>query len=398
MKHRRNDWVVVIASIVLALSGCGGGCGGCGMTPIPGGFPVAKRTANAAQIRVTPTALAAISADPAAVIGPLVGNAMNGIIDFSIPGSCGGNPEICCVNNVPSAACGPLEIDLVKRPTDQPRLVLTPVAGANRLDMTIRARVKTVMKLPISYDTGIIGTISCDVAIDTTKGNSTDLQIDAQIQFSQDATVGTTRIAANNVAVTQLEGADITLSGNIGCSIAGAFVGAFTGTLQDQIASLLTSTINDATCKACASGTVAECGSSFATACTNNVVHGREPVPPGARPRRPHAAASGAVRQPVARHDRRARPLRGRGRLRDARTTAASRSACSAACSRAASPRDRCGPPATEPGAGHDPAVDVLPGQRAPRDLDARSTSASASTSRSSASSRGPATTAACCA
>ena len=240
------------------------------MQPIPGGFPVAKRTPNAAQIRVTPSALIAISADPAKIIGPLVGNAMNGIITFPVPGSCGGNPEICCVNNQPAAMCGPLEIDLVKRPTDPPRLVLTPVQGAGRLDMTIRARVKTKMKLPIKYDTGLF-TLDCDVNIDTTQGSTPDLKIDAQILFTQDPTVGTTRIAAQNVAVTQIEGADLSLSGNIGCTIGGAFIGAFTGTLQNQIASVIQSTINNSTCKACNSGNVAECGSSLATACTNKV-------------------------------------------------------------------------------------------------------------------------------
>lgn len=240
------------------------------MGQIPGGFPVAKRTPNAAQIRVTPTALTALSADPAAIIGPLVGNSMNGIITFPVPGSCGGNPEICCVNNQPAAMCGPLEIDLVKRPTDPARLVLTPVAGAGRLDMTIRTRVKTKMKLPIKYDTGLF-TLDCDVNIDTTQGSNPDLRIDAQILFTQDPTMGTTRIAAQNVAVSQIEGADLSLSGNIGCTIGGAFIGAFTGTLQDQIASVIQSTINDATCKACDSGNVAECGSSLATACTNKV-------------------------------------------------------------------------------------------------------------------------------
>jgi MYXO-CTERM domain-containing protein len=270
MNNRRVDWVVVLTAIAIALSGCGGGCGGCGMTTIPGGFPVAKRAPNAAQVRVTPTALAAISADPAAVIAPLVGNAMNGVITFPVPGSCGGNPEICCVNGQPAAACGPLQIDLVKRPNDEPRLVLTPVAGQSRLDMTIRARVKTVMKMPIKYDTGIF-TVNCDVTIDTTKGSQADLRIDAQIQFSQDPTVGTTRIAANNVSVTQLESADVTLSGSVGCTIGGAFIGLFTGTLQTQIASVISSTINDATCKACDSGNVADCGSSLATACTNKV-------------------------------------------------------------------------------------------------------------------------------
>ena len=75
MKNRRQDWVVLLVCVAIALSGCGGGCGGCGMQPIPGGFPVEKRTPNAAQVRVTPTALARITADPAAIIGPLVGNA-----------------------------------------------------------------------------------------------------------------------------------------------------------------------------------------------------------------------------------------------------------------------------------------------------------------------------------
>lgn len=266
--NRRHDWIVVLASLAIALSGCGGGCGGCGMQPIPGGFPVAKRTPNAGQIRVTPTALAAITADPAKIIGGLVGTSMNGVITFNVPGSCGGNPEICCVNGQPSATCGPLEIDLVKRPTDEPRLVLAPQQGQSRLDMTIRARVKTKMKLPIKYDTGLFA-LDCDVMIDTTKGNTQDLRIDAQITFQQDPTVGTTRIGAQNVSVTQLEGADITLSGNIGCTIGGAFVGAFTGTLQSQIASTIQDTINNATCKACDSGDVAECGSSFATACTD---------------------------------------------------------------------------------------------------------------------------------
>ncbi len=270
MNKRRLDRVVVVAALAIALSGCGGGCGGCSMGPIPGGFPVAKRTPNAGQLRVTPTALTAISADPAKVIGPLVGNSMNGVITFPIPGSCGGNPEICCVNNMPAASCGPLEIDLVKRPADPPRLVLTPVDGASRLDMTIRARVKTRMKLPIKYDTGLFA-ISCDVAIDTTQGNTTDLKIDAQLVFTQDPALNTTRIGAQNVAVSQIEAADLTLSGNIGCTIGGAFIGAFTGTLQSQIASTIQSTINNATCKACSSGNVADCGSSLATACTNKV-------------------------------------------------------------------------------------------------------------------------------
>ncbi|MDB4963699.1 MAG: hypothetical protein JWP01_3698 [Myxococcales bacterium] len=261
-KIRRIDWVVAITSIVFAVSCSGGGCGGCAqLEPIPGGFPVAKREPNAAQVRVTSTALAKIAADPASIIGPLVGGAMNGVIEFPVPASCG-DPKICCVNNMPAATCGPLEIDLVKRPTDSARLVLTPVQGASRLDITVRARIKTKMDLPITYQG-----VSCDVNLDSTRGSTPDLVITTQMAFPQDTTTGTTRIGAQSSTVT-LENADIQLSGNFACSIAGAFIGTVRGILEDQVASLLEDQINSATCKACASGQIAECGSSFATACT----------------------------------------------------------------------------------------------------------------------------------
>ncbi len=265
-KIRRVDWVVAITSIVFAVSCSGGGCGGCGFEPIPGGFPAAKREANAAQVRVSQTALTKIAADPAAILGGLVGGGggMPGVIEFPVPASCG-DPKICCVNNVPQATCGPIEIDLNKRPTDPARLVLTPVQGASRLDVTVRARIKTKMNLPIT-----VQGISCNVNLDTTRGSNPDVTIVTQILFSQDATTGTTRIAAQNSTVA-LENADMQLSGDFLCTIAGAFIGVVRGMLEDQVAGLLEDQINDATCKACASGQVAECGSSFATACTSNV-------------------------------------------------------------------------------------------------------------------------------
>src|SRR5687767_7042212 len=99
-KIRRVDWVVAITAIVFAVSCSGSGCGGCGFEPIPGGFPAAKREANAGQVRVSSSALAKIVADPASIIGGLVGSppGMPGVIEFPVPASCG-DPKICCVNN-----------------------------------------------------------------------------------------------------------------------------------------------------------------------------------------------------------------------------------------------------------------------------------------------------------
>lgn len=264
-KIRRLDWAAVLVAAGFAVGCGGGGCGGCdAMEPIPGGFPAAERVPNAAQIRVSQSALARIAADPAGIIAPLVGNAMNGVIEFDIPASCGSDPTVCCQGGTPSATCGPLEIDLVQRTNDAPRLALTPVAGASRLDLTLRARVRTRTNLPVRYSG-----IDCNVGLNTSNGSTPDLRIDVQLQFAQDPTAGTTRIVANNVSVTQLEDEDISLSGNFLCSLGGAFVGSFTGTLQDQIADTLQDTLNESTCKTCDSGQVAECGSAFATACTN---------------------------------------------------------------------------------------------------------------------------------
>ncbi len=263
MKHTRIDWIVVAIAIFVAAGGCAGGCGGCaGMEPIPGGFPAASRTPNAGQIRVTPTAIAAITADPAAVIGPLAGaGSMNGVINFNVPGSCG-STKICCVNNQVQPNCGPLAIDLNKRTGDADRLVLTPVQGNSRVDMTIRARIKTLNPLPVT-----IQGVSCNVAIDTEKDNTPpDTTIAAQLALTQDTTTSTTRMGANNVNVSGIDDGDVTISGNFACSIADFFKGAFIGTLTDQIAGQIEDAVNDATCKSCT--TIAECA-PFGDACTN---------------------------------------------------------------------------------------------------------------------------------
>ncbi|MCX5747590.1 MAG: hypothetical protein NT062_34425 [Proteobacteria bacterium] len=239
------------------------------MEPIPGGFPAAERHPNAAQIRVSSTALDTLEADPAKLVAGFLGG---GPLSFDIPGSCSGNPAICCVGNQVVSPCGPLNIDLDKRPTDNARLVLTPVdkgATDGQLDVTVRARLKTAMDLPVKVNIGF--DLACTVAIDTEPGSFKDIQIVLPMQFTQDGTVGTTRIGAGAVAVSQLESADVTLKGNLGCLGANFVIGFFIGTLQTTIEDQIKSALDTGTCKQCASGDVAECGSSFATSCTNNV-------------------------------------------------------------------------------------------------------------------------------
>jgi hypothetical protein len=272
MRHTRIDWFIVLFALLLALGGCGGGCAGCGIEPIPGGFPAAKRNANAGQLRVTPTALQKIAADPAGIIGPLAGSSTTpGIITFPIPAACSGTPTICCPGGTPSNNCGPVEINLNKMANDADRLALTAANGIaapnGRLDVTLRARVKTQSDLIIS----ISGT-NCKVHIDTTAGSTPDLVLNTQVGLNQDGTANTTRIAAGSTSVT-LESADYSISPVNTVSDFLCFGATFIpkSVIEGQLASMVEGQVNDATCKACPSGNVAECGSSFATACTGGV-------------------------------------------------------------------------------------------------------------------------------
>ena len=84
----RVDWMVVIASLVFAVSCSGGGCGGCGgcagMTPLAGGFPPDKAVENAASVRVSRPGLDFLEKELPAIAAQLT-NAPNGTLGFDIP-------------------------------------------------------------------------------------------------------------------------------------------------------------------------------------------------------------------------------------------------------------------------------------------------------------------------
>ncbi len=263
---RRVNWVVIAASLVFAVSCGGGGCGGCAsFEPIPGGFPAAERNPNAVQVRVSQTGIAAITADPAKLITALAGG-MNGVLAFNAPVNCSGNTPTCCPGGQPQNPCGPVNIDFNLFPGDQPRLVVTPVQGGSRVDVTVRARVKTMMDIPVRVP--VAG--DCGVKIDTTAGAVDDLRIDAPINFQQDATSSTTRVVVGNVAISQLASEDVALTGGFGCQLANLGLSFFIGILTDQLTGVIQDTIQEQTCKQCPSGDVAECG-TFATACEGEV-------------------------------------------------------------------------------------------------------------------------------
>jgi hypothetical protein len=261
---RRVDWFVVIVAILIA-GGCGGGgCSGCGISPIPGGFSFAKRTSNAGQVRVSTSGIAKITADPAALLGPLLGTGSGGTIEFPAPVSCSGT-KICCDDNgnaIPN--CGPIDIDLTQMPGDAARLALTP-NGTSALNVQILARVKTVH--PLAVTLSFLGLpIHCTIAIDTTKvASPPDMKVNTVVTFSQDAN-SVTAIAASGTAISQLDSGDLVYGGDFECGI-GAIIPV--STITDQLVGPIESAINSATCKKCdptiTCGTGATCTSGTCT-------------------------------------------------------------------------------------------------------------------------------------
>lgn len=232
------------------------------MGPMPGGFPAEDRVANAIQVRATESTFATLEADPAALVGPLLGGEE---LSIEVPASCGSDPEICCNGGTPAATCGPVNIDLVEQAGDDPRLEVQPVQGQQRIDVVIRARLATAAPIPVSY----LG-ISCEISIDTVAGSTEDLVVTMEVGLPQDPDENTTRIDVANSDVA-LENADVNVGGNILCSSVGnALKGIIIDLLVDTINDAVADTLSNQGCVACESGTTMECGAN-ANACTDNV-------------------------------------------------------------------------------------------------------------------------------
>jgi len=264
-KRLARHWALFLLALAIA-SGCAGDGCAC-VAPIPGGFPTAERSPDRIQLRVTRGGLDAIEADPAALIEALLGS-MDGLT-FDVPPSCPEGPGICCEppNGPPQQPCGPIEIDLAEQPGDPPRLELTPVPGENRLDVTVRARVRTVE--PLSLFDVALGA-DCEVSLDSGASGEPSVRIEVGVNLVQDPVLGTTRIETGEIAVEQVDNGDIDLTGGFLCVVGDLFIGLFKGQLIDGVSGVLRDLLDEAACKPCPSGDVAECGAG-ADACTAGI-------------------------------------------------------------------------------------------------------------------------------
>jgi hypothetical protein len=183
---------------------CGGGscssCEGCGIAPVPGGFPLEERIPNAVQVRLTESGVSFIENDFANVLAALDPNLLAfsiGSETITIGSTCAlrGTATIC-----PSGNCV-VEIT----PT---MLVLDPQAP-NRLNIRIRLEVATTLPVTGTGQLLCLPSFSiggCDIVLDTTLAGAPYVEATVTVDLAEiieQARAGYTEIVLGDIEITQ---------------------------------------------------------------------------------------------------------------------------------------------------------------------------------------------------
>ena len=273
MRPSRSSMRTFLGSVflfILVACGSGGGCSscaGCAVQPIPGGFPIANRIPNSAQMRLSASGVDFISAN----INPILATQFPHGLNFAIPETMGSfsaggtiNYDICTSGTGSCMVHAEIE-----------SFALTPQNGTNQVNATIHMRLDTRnaaldrSAIPLSIRGECVSSFcvidtSCSADIDTSAGSRDYVELVAQVQLQAEtraARAGYTKIAVTSIALTSgmdIEGADLNLGDCSGVS--GAILGALTSVFKTQLVSLLENALQSQLSSAVASQTCTKHG------------------------------------------------------------------------------------------------------------------------------------------
>lgn len=255
----RLGLIVMLTLTLFACSGGGGcsGCEGCGIAPIPGGFPNEHRIDNAAQVRLTSSGIEFIETN----IEPIVTTVLPDGLDFPVPRSSFDVSVLGSATICPDEDCiAHLEIR---------SLDLTPTAP-NRLHAHAEVYVQSrdtagnPRGLPLDY-----WACSGNINIDTEPGDRQIIGFNADIVFNEETRSprdGFTRLDVENAALDPeqpIESQDIEIRDCFISGLLNLFRSQFIGLLEGQISGLLDSALGDNLCttqgmSGCPTGTTAD--------------------------------------------------------------------------------------------------------------------------------------------
>lgn len=169
--------------------------------------------------------------------------AEDGSLTADIEPSCGDSLLLCCPGGTPVVPCGPLHFDLVQRGPDKPPLVLTDVPREMRIDAVMRARLTTVMSLPITLP----GVGNCAASVDSISGSFPDVTISIPLTRSYDAVDGLPRLDIGLISIQGLNDGDVSLDGGLVCQLANLGLASS----QSLVTQLLASALEQRLCSVC---------------------------------------------------------------------------------------------------------------------------------------------------
>ncbi|HJL18294.1 MAG TPA: MYXO-CTERM sorting domain-containing protein [Sandaracinaceae bacterium LLY-WYZ-13_1] len=240
----------LVAIFMLTVFACDGGgcsgCEGCGIQPIPGAYPIEHRIDNSAQVRLTSAGIGFVEDNISDIVGILLPDGL----DFAVPptsGSTSGLDYDLC----PDGDCfAHGEID---------SFTLTPEAP-NRLRAHIRVTLDSRdasgsrRPIPVRVDPPILPASTCDVDIDSRRGDRPHVGLIATIDFVEDtraARQGYTRIEVSEADLADgedIENDDIDIGGCGYAFLINLFKGTLVRELQDQVSGLIQGVVSEQLC------------------------------------------------------------------------------------------------------------------------------------------------------
>ncbi len=244
---------------VFACSGGGGGCSGCdgcAIAPIPGGFPIAERIPNAAQIRLSESGIEFIENNIHTIVTTFLDEGLN----FDIPSTTGEERGVS-YTVCPESDC---------RARGQIENLDITTAPPNRLNAHLRVRLDSRNRAGERASIPLhAGSATCFIDIDTQRGSRPYIGFSAPIAFENEtrpARAGYTRLSIRDAALVSgedIENDDLEISSpdcgtlDFGCwrdaaicNVANTgFVKNFIiGQLSGQVSSLIDGSLGEAMC------------------------------------------------------------------------------------------------------------------------------------------------------
>ncbi len=234
---------LAIGSIALVNACASQGCAGCGLQPIPGGFPQEQRLDNAGQVRVSSSGLDWLGQNFSKLVNAVAGTGAGDVLTFDVPSSCcagnepdcSGTQKLCCDG---SACNATLEVKNAKL-TPQPQGQLRLTADAEVVTSKILLEIKAI---------GIW--FKCEVQYDSTNGSTKTVGVDADIDLVIDANDGNKlKVSRGTTELRDFDCDDISIDevtwgGWFYCNGADLLCPLFRGTFEEKVRGPIEETVD----------------------------------------------------------------------------------------------------------------------------------------------------------